>query len=77
MKEAYNYLSKFINKNDYVVIANSGGPDSMALLSLLLKYREKVTFNIVCAHVNHKVRLESDDEELFVQSYCKSNNYNT
>ena len=74
MKEAYNYLSKFINKNDYVVIANSGGPDSMALLSLLLKYREKVTFNIVCAHVNHKVRLESDDEELFVQSYCKSNN---
>ena len=74
MKEAYNYLSKFINKNDYVVIANSGGPDSMALLSLLIKYREKVPFNIVCAHVNHKVRLESDDEELFVQSYCKSNN---
>ena len=74
MKEAYNYLSKFINKNDYVVIANSGGPDSMALLSLLIKYREKVPFNIVCAHVNHKVRLESDDEELFVKSYCKSNN---
>lgn len=74
MKEAYNYLSKFINKNDYVVIANSGGPDSMTLLSLLLKYREKVPFNIVCAHVNHKVRLESDDEELFVQSYCKCNN---
>ena len=74
MKEAYNYLSKFINKNDYVVIANSGGPDSMALLSLLIKYREKVPFNIVCAHVNHKVRIESDDEELFVQSYCKSNN---
>ena len=63
MKEAYNYLSKFINKNDYVVIANSGGPDSMALLSLLIKYREKVPFNIVCAHVNHKVRLESDDED--------------
>lgn len=74
MKEAYNYLTKFISKNDYVVIANSGGPDSMALLSLLLKYRQSVSFNIVCAHINHKVRVESDDEELFVQSYCKSNN---
>lgn len=74
MKEAYNYLTKFISKNDYVVIANSGGPDSMALLSLLLKYRQSVSFNIVCAHINHKVRIESDDEELFVQSYCKSNN---
>lgn len=74
MKEAYHYLKTYIKEKDTVVAAISGGPDSMALLSLLLEYRKTTNINIICAHVNHKVRIESDNEEQFVKTYCEKNN---
>lgn len=73
MKEAYNELLN-IKDNDYVVIGVSGGPDSMALLHLLITVREKKNINIVCAHINHNIRKESEEEKLFVEDYCKKNN---
>ena len=76
MNEAYNYLinSNLICENDYIIAAISGGPDSMALLDLLIKLRKEINFNIVCAHVNHNVRKESEEEKEFVLNYCKVNN---
>ena len=76
MDKSYNFLlgNNLFNEGDYVVVAVSGGPDSMALLHLLLNIREKIKINIVCAHVNHNKRKESDDEKVFVEEYCKSNN---
>lgn len=76
MKEAKEFLisNKLISDNDFVVIALSGGPDSMALLNIILELREIININIVCAHVNHNVRKESDDEKIFVEKYCKDNN---
>ena len=74
MDKSYNYLKNIISDNDYVVIALSGGPDSMALLHLLLKLREEKSINIICAHVNHGLRVESEDEKVFVEDYCKNNN---
>jgi len=76
MKEAYDYL---LNKcsfyeNESLVVAISGGPDSMALLHLLIKLRENIKINIICAHVNHNVRKESNKEKEFVEKYCKKNN---
>lgn len=71
MNKAYNFL---IDNVGDVVIACSGGPDSMALFDILLKVREKKKINIICAHVNHKVRSESDSEELMVKEYCLNNN---
>ena len=70
MKEAYNYLKKYIKKGTSVVVAVSGGPDSMALLYLLIQYQKETNIKIICAHVNHKVREESDSEEQFVKNYC-------
>lgn len=72
MDKALNFLKD--NLNDGVVIACSGGPDSMALFDVLLKVRTINNINIVCAHVNHKVRVESDYEEEMVRLYCKNNN---
>ena len=63
-----------LEKNDIIVLGNSGGPDSMFLLSALLKIRDKYNLKIVCAHVNHNVRVESDSEQLFLMNYCKDNN---
>lgn len=56
--------------NDTYLMACSGGPDSMALLDMLLKQNYK----IIVAHVNYKTRKESDDEERLVKKYCKSHN---
>lgn len=76
MKKAYDFLfdNNLLNNSDYVVVAVSGGPDSMALLHLLQRVREKISINIVCAHVNHNMRRESEDEKVFVEEYCKNNN---
>lgn len=74
MKEAKQFLKQYLNFNETVVVAVSGGPDSMALLHLLIEYRKIKKINIICAHVNHKIRKESDDEAIFVEEYCKKNN---
>ena len=75
MQDVLSYLESIpIKDNDTVVIACSGGPDSMALMDLTIKYREKHPINIVCAHVNHNVREVSKDEKIFVENYCKDNN---
>lgn len=72
MKNVYKYIESLdIRENDYVVCAVSGGPDSMCLLHILIKLKEKLGFNIVCAHINHNLRVESNDEEVFVKNYCK------
>lgn len=74
MKEAKQILNQYLNINETVVVAVSGGPDSMALLHLLIDFRKNTNINIICAHVNHKVRKESDEEAIFVEEYCKENN---
>lgn len=63
-----------IKNNDTIVLGNSGGPDSMCLFSILLGLREKYNLKIVCAHVNHNVRSESDSEQEFLMNYCKEKN---
>ena len=45
--------------NDRIVIGCSTGPDSMALLDMLLKVRDQYHLAIVVAHVNHNIRKES------------------
>lgn len=51
-----------------LVIGCSAGPDSMALLH----YLKKNTNNkIICAHINHNIRKESQEEENYLKEYCK------
>lgn len=70
MKETIDFLKKInIDKSKFLVVATSGGPDSMALLHLL----KTNNYNVVCAHVNHNLRSISDEEFIFVENYCKDN----
>ena len=62
------------NNNDKIVIGCSTGPDSMALVDMLLKVRDKYNLYLIVAHVNHNVREESYDEEKFLKEYCAINN---
>lgn len=63
-----------LSNEDHVVAAISGGPDSMALLSVLIEASKKNKFKIICAHVNHNLRVESEQEKVMVEEYCKQNN---
>lgn len=74
MQEVLSYLLNKLENNDTVVLGTSGGPDSMCLLDLLIKIREKKPINIIVAHVHHNVRKESDEEALFVKNYCAQHN---
>lgn len=75
MKEVKDFLLNDISlkDDDYVVVAVSGGPDSMALLNILLYIKKDININLVCAHINHNVRKESEEEKIFVEEYCKKN----
>ena len=54
---------KFFNKHSKVLLALSGGLDSMFLFQLLSKYQNKLGIELILAHVNHQQRIESDWEE--------------
>ena len=63
-----------ISDGDTVIVAVSGGADSMCLLHFFNKYSRKLNINIVCAHVNHGIRgQESDSDESFVRDFCCKN----
>ena len=71
MDEAYSFLID--NVSDSVIVACSGGPDSMALLSLVIKLKKETGIKVIVAHINHNVRSESESEKDFVYNYCVSN----
>ncbi|MBE6144596.1 MAG: tRNA lysidine(34) synthetase TilS [Firmicutes bacterium] len=77
MEEAYSFLFNDLNikYGDFLVVATSGGPDSMSLLYLLLKLKKAIDIEIVCAHVNHNTgRIGQKEEQEFVEKYCRNNN---
>ena len=60
--------NNLIEKNENIVVAVSGGADSMALLYALIEIRSVLDFNIIIAHVNHGVRGEdADSDQEFVR----------
>ena len=55
-----------------VIAALSGGSDSMAMLTALLMLRERYSFTLEAAHVNHCLRGEqADSDERFVRDFCE------
>lgn len=76
MEEVYNFIRKEIGLSvgDTIVVGVSGGPDSMALLYILNEFKNKMDLNIICAHVNHNKRKESEQEKIDLENYCKKNN---
>lgn len=65
----YNMFSE----GSTVVVAVSGGSDSMALLSVLNTIKDEYKINLCAAHVNHCLRGEAaDSDERFVCEKCKA-----
>ena len=74
MDKSIDFISKNIDNGSTVVVGVSSGPDSMALLSLLLKVREEKNLDIVVAHIHHNLRKESDEEYEFTKKYSEEHN---
>lgn len=66
--------NELIKNGDKIVIGVSGGPDSIALLDVLIKLQSKIKFNIIVAHINHMIRDEAIDDQKYVEQYCKNKN---
>ena len=54
---------EYFKKHAKVVLALSGGLDSMFLFKVLSTYKKELAIELILAHVNHKQRVESDWEE--------------
>ena len=63
-----------IKKGDSVVVALSGGADSMCLLHILCLLKDEIGFTVSAAHVNHCIRgAEAERDNEFVRNYCEKN----
>ncbi len=73
MIESINYLKSILNKDSIIVVGVSGGPDSMCLLHLLCELKKQLNLKIIVAHMNHKVRKQSEDEAKYVKEFSEEN----
>lgn len=66
-KTVDKWLSKFLVKNDAVILSLSGGVDSMVLgvITKMLGYR------LISVMINYENRQTANDEEKFVSDWCK------
>lgn len=69
--ERYILANKMISPGDRVIVAVSGGPDSMALLHVLHCLSPQLKCELVAAHLNHGLRAEADAEQRFVETCCR------
>jgi tRNA(Ile)-lysidine synthase len=81
MKATEQKVLRFIKENDLIklddkiLIALSGGPDSIFLLHFLNKYKNKFKIKLSAVHINHLLRGKvSDRDELFCEAVCEELN---
>ena len=65
-----------IEDGDKIILAVSGGPDSISMLDILykIKQNESINFEIIVAHVNHMIREESMEDAMYVKEFCDKRN---
>ncbi len=66
--------NSLINKGDKILIAVSGGPDSMALLLQLAGLKSKLDLTLHIAHLDHNMRKNSCSDARFVERWGKKLN---
>lgn len=76
-KKVLSYIkdNNLIEFGDKVLVAVSGGPDSICLLNILFKLKEDLNIDIGVAHLNHMLRGEDalGDEEYVINTCEKMN----
>ncbi len=67
-----NFNMNLIKENDSLVVAVSGGIDSMVLLDYLNKIKNSLNLTLTVCHVDHKKRVDSADDLKLVVGTCDS-----
>lgn len=63
---------QMLSPGDHLIVAVSGGRDSMALLHLMTSLSEELSITVSAAHYNHHLRgEESLRDEVFLREYCR------
>ena len=66
---------RLFGPGQHLLLAVSGGPDSIALLSLLAALAPSWRLKLTVIHFNYGLRgSESDGDEAFVSSFCQARN---
>ncbi|MGQ9644015.1 MAG: tRNA lysidine(34) synthetase, partial [Ignavibacterium sp.] len=60
-----------IKAGEKILVALSGGPDSVFLLYFLKKYQKKFRVELGAFHLNHSLRKSADREQKFCDELCK------
>jgi len=61
-----------IKNGDSIVVAVSGGADSVCLLHIMFQLSKKLGFSLCAAHLNHGIRGdEAERDEAFVKELCE------
>ena len=61
----------YFNQHKKILVAVSGGADSMSLLHFLYNHQKDLDIQLGIAHVNHKQRQESEHEEAYLRHWAK------
>lgn len=68
-KKFLENLKQFnFKKNTSILLAVSGGEDSVTMLDLFSKYKDMFDLNLFVCHFNHSLRKEADFDENFVKN---------
>ena len=66
---------ELIVSGDRVILALSGGPDSVCLFYVLLSLSKEMAFELNAVHVNHMLRGEDSEGDCeYVRNLCRENN---
>lgn len=64
--------NNLIKRGERILLAVSGGADSIAMLYIMRELSKDFAFSIGIASFNHKIRKEASNEVEFVENLCKS-----
>ena len=77
MERIYSYIEKMglLQPQETVIVAVSGGADSMLALNAIYRLREKYNLKLAAVHINHNLRPSASAEAEMVAEACRELDY--